>query len=131
MMPAILTDEERFSLGLSFAQLRQVNLQRCETPRPEGFGHLLDEWSILEWAGAMAGEAGEAANAAKKLRRGDPGEAGLVRKLMDELADTVIYADLAAARVRKSLAGAVIRKFNQTSEEKGSSFVLLPPWRQI
>jgi hypothetical protein len=27
------------------------------------------QWSGLEWAGAMCGEAGEAANVAKKLRR--------------------------------------------------------------
>jgi hypothetical protein len=27
------------------------------------------EWTLLEWAGAMCGESGEAANVAKKLRR--------------------------------------------------------------
>lgn len=64
----------------------------------------LSQWNFLEWAGAMAGEAGEACNVAKKLRRLDLAlpnrEAGLSvsdadnlkAKLSQECADTIIYA---------------------------------------
>jgi hypothetical protein len=43
---------------LSFNDLRDVNVERCKA----AFDHELSDWSLLEWAGAMAGEAGEAAN---------------------------------------------------------------------
>lgn len=33
----------------------------------------LNRWTYLEWAGAMCGEAGEAANYAKKMRRLEQG----------------------------------------------------------
>ena len=59
-----------------------------------------------EWACAMAGEAGEACNVAKKIKRletgtntaKDPATMDACRTLMGkELADTVIYCDLLAA----------------------------------
>src|SRR4051812_2448002 len=67
------------------------------------------QWSGLEWAGAMCGEAGEAANVAKKLRRVEleidgnahserplvPTE--LVQKLANECGDTLLYLCLLAS----------------------------------
>ncbi len=50
--------------GLLFAALRRLNVERVPF-----FGHTLEGWNPLEWAGALCGEAGEAANIAKKLRR--------------------------------------------------------------
>src|SRR6266851_1036676 len=72
----------------------------------------MNNWSALEWAGAMAGEAGEACNAAKKLKRLDDGIPSideLERNITDreiaklkiglEAADTIMYAFCLAARV--------------------------------
>ena len=107
---------------LSLAQLRAVGVARSTEWHKDG----LTEWSALEWAGAMAGEAGEACNVAKKIRRLELGAAArgsetdmeaLKLQLGDELADTLIYLDLLAARCAISLAEAVVRKFNRTSEE--------------
>lgn len=76
----------------------------------------------------MQGESGEAGNVVKKLRRvetdhiGRPGEqdtAVLLAKLGAELADTIIYADLLATYYGIDLASAIVKKFNQTSEEYG------------
>ncbi len=114
--------------SLDLAVLRAVNVDRARY----WHGGTLDGWSALEWAGAMCGEAGEAANVAKKLARVDGGIASknnenrpaLVAKLAKEIADTIIYADLLAAREGIDLAKAVIDAFNQVSEREGMSYRL-------
>ena len=100
--------------NLSFAQLRETNVTRCLAD----YKHGLSEWSALEWAGAMCGEAGETANLAKKLRRGEDVP---LEDIADEIADTVIYADLLAASLGITLGDAVVAKFNKTSRKIGSS----------
>lgn len=91
------------------------------------------EWSPLEWAGAMAGEAGEAANWAKKLKRlesqiasiNEPGRHAtdieeVSRMVCKEVADTILYGVLLAARVGcYNLEGVIQGVFNQKSEEYG------------
>lgn len=125
-----------------FQLLRQKNVERCNSgvfTQAWGDEHNLQEWTPLEWAGAMGGEAGEAANVAKKIRRlgrvveeieRNPTKraalAPLVRALGKEVADVVIYADLLLARVGLSLAVEVIEKFNEVSERVGSP-VRMPP----
>ena len=83
-------------------------------------------WIGSDWSNAMCGEAGEAANVVKKLRRietntyrgtkktdGDIGH--LIMLLERELADTVIYADLLAEFYGLSLGDNVVAKFNAVS----------------
>lgn len=99
---------------LSFEQLRIRNQERARR-----LSHSKD-WSLLEWAGAMCGEAGEAANICKKFHRGDfdnhPDESMRGRDLLAaELADLIIYADLLAANAGINLGEAVKDKFNETS----------------
>jgi len=92
----------------------------------------LAEWSTLEWCGAMAGEAGEAANVAKKLRRHDQeiynghqtdfnvlNREALREKLRQELADVFLYLVLCAAREEIDLESAIVEYFNKKSEEAG------------
>lgn len=84
-------------------------------------------WSTAEWTNAMCGEAGEAANIAKKLLRcelGAPGNRGATEdemreKLARELADVVHYAIIAAERAGVDLEQAMIDTFNEKSEELG------------
>lgn len=96
--------------------------------KPEG----LSQWSSLEWAGAMCGEAGEAANVAKKLRRceleiynkGGSDFAPLDRQqLLDkygqELSDTFLYLVLCAAREGIDLEYYIVKTFNAKSREAG------------
>lgn len=116
---------------LDLNYLRERNVHRCITE----FKHKLDSWSVAEWTNAMAGEAGEACNVAKKLiriRDGvdflNKGVTGLelMRKLGEEVADTVIYADLVLASRDMSLAEEIVRKFNKDSEERGLLTILRP-----
>jgi NTP pyrophosphatase (non-canonical NTP hydrolase) len=92
----------------------------------------IEQWSIMEWACAMCGEAGEAANVAKKIRRHDqevyngqstkfnPLDRSSLRfKLAQELADTVLYAMLVAERENIDLHGAIVQTFNDKSEQAG------------
>lgn len=113
--------------ALTFHALRNANARRViefknaqgELAHPRPFSD--DDWTIAEWTNALCGEAGEAANVAKKLRRGDYGAPGSpewrrgVQKLLDELADTVIYADLCAQKMGAFLDDAVVGKFNEVS----------------
>ena len=114
------------STQFTFDALQAINVARCESP-DDGFNQKLDEWSILEWAGAMAGEAGEATNVAKKMRRqrvqrGD--DKATIEQLGEELADTICYAALTAARAGINLGAAVVAKFNKVSQEIGSTYRL-------
>lgn len=107
---------------LTFIRLREANLLRCR-----GTWHDENEWTLTDWATAAAGEMGEACNVVKKLRRVSSDtdysldqSADLREALADEIADTVIYLDLLAARAGFSLAGIIRKKFNETSEKVGS-----------
>jgi NTP pyrophosphatase (non-canonical NTP hydrolase) len=113
--------------------LSAVNLARCTAP--DGFNHPLASWSAAEWTNAVAGEAGEACNLAKKLirhRDGVPGnkkpedkdQDSLRRRIAEELADVVIYCDLAMASVGYDFATVIRDVFNRKSQELGSPYVL-------
>lgn len=109
---------------LGFLQrLREASVARAAEWHGE------EKWTILEWAGAMTGKAGEAANAAKKIRRVQQKIArrreeitpfaldSLRVNLAEEIADTLIYLDLLAAQM--DIEQAVTAKFNLISEEFG------------
>lgn len=107
---------------LTFERLRSVNLLRCRRWHPGG----VDDWNLSDWGIAAAGEFGEAMNIIKKLNRERDGITGnskskieLLYDLADELADTIIYLDLLAARVDIDLSAAIVKKYNQTSVKVG------------
>jgi NTP pyrophosphatase (non-canonical NTP hydrolase) len=109
--------------SLNLAALREVNVARAN----HWHGGTITGWSTMEWCAAMCGEAGEAANIAKKLKRFDDGiksannitdRRTAVNMLAKELADTLIYLDLVAAREGIDLCAAVIDAFNRVSERE-------------
>lgn len=109
---------------LTFAKLSQANAARVGQfkNRLGVLAHTKadgSDWTIAEWTNAMAGECGEACNFSKKIRRGDFDHDPALgnRMLAKELADTIIYADLAAQRQGINLGEAVRDKFNEKSEE--------------
>jgi NTP pyrophosphatase (non-canonical NTP hydrolase) len=114
---------------LTFHEVAAVNRARCDHWH-HGFPENPDGWTGADWSNAMQGEAGEAGNVVKKLRRlelglwgnrkdGDRTRAELVAKLGEEIADTFIYLDLLATFYGVDLASAVVSKFNRISEEGG------------
>lgn len=94
----------------------------------------IHSWSVLEWAGAMAGEAGECVNFAKKMKRISEGilhidsREGLMSnvdysklnaKAVKEAADTIMYG-FCVFNVLGVDAEEVLREvFNTKSEEYG------------
>lgn len=89
-------------------------------------------WSLLEVAGELCGEAGEAANFAKKILRHDIGMAGnatcdnpeseraaMVAKLGVEIADVLIVAVRLASECGVDLESVVAEKFDRTSAKMG------------
>ncbi len=86
-------------------------------------------WNILEWAGAMCGESGEAANAAKKIRRLDMNlpnkEKGLDKTNLRELqmkcgmevADAIIYGLIMLSELDIDASVVLSHVFNEKSIE--------------
>ena len=109
---------------LTFQELRQQNLMRATKWHGDDG---LDSWSMSDWLTALVGELGEAANIIKKMNRERDGIRGnspeqqmtLKQDLINELADTMIYLDLLAARAGIDLEEAIRDKFNATSEKNG------------
>lgn len=140
-----MTERTPFRPGLDLAMLAEVNAQRCRRWHPPES----EPWSLADWSNAMVGEAGEAANMVKKLRRietrtdtgpwgrqnhGGPGifaehdqatESRIIAKDIGlELADVVIYADLLAQELGRryggyNLSNLIETKFNAVSHREG------------
>ena len=112
---------------MDLRQFQQINSDRGKRWHQ---GNLL-QWTLLEWCGAMCGEAGEAANYAKKIRRLDlqlPNkEAGLNKsnydelriKLGNEIADTIIYGLLTLSALDLDAEQMIRNVFDKKSEEYG------------
>jgi NTP pyrophosphatase (non-canonical NTP hydrolase) len=122
---------------LTFAQLRAANLARLPLfrNRAGGVAHSQpdgSDWNLAMWTNAVAGEVGEACNQAKKIERGDfglPGSAGYIaacRDLARELADVIIYADIATFRCGELTDRTVLEKFNEVSDRVGCDVKILP-----
>lgn len=107
---------------LSFEAIRTANVSRAERWHAATGG--IKGWSVLEWAGSMCGEAGEAANAAKKLKRLDDqtystnnphSRKEAIAKIAEEIGGTFMYLDLLAARCGLSLPDVIRHEFNRIS----------------
>lgn len=109
---------------LTFQAVSEVNRMRCERWHPD-FPN--DGWTGSDWSNAMQGEAGEAGNKVKKLRRLDFGltqAAGdtreqLLADLATEIGDTFMYLDLLAQFYGLDIATCVVDTFNRVSEREG------------
>ena len=99
---------------LNFDDLREANIERIPNFRMNS----IFDWSETDWACAAAGELGEACNLIKKRRRG---EKITTHEVAKEIADTVIYLDLLAARVGINLGETIRYKFNEVSIRVNSS----------
>lgn len=114
--------------SLTFDDVTTANVARRDRWHKGG----LTDWSISDWAVAMAGEAGEVCNAVKKLRRVEDEIANIsdpdrqlstrkeaIAKIGEELADTFLYLNLLAVRLEIHLPTEIVRKFNIVSERYG------------
>lgn len=110
---------------LTFNQFQLANEERCKA----GFKHDLSGWSLLEWAGAMAGEVGEACNKAKKLKRIDGNLKGnkaqddyptLTEAMAHEIGDAIVYGFLTLSAAGYNAEEVIRHVFNTKSNEIGS-----------
>lgn len=110
------------------------NIQYVSDTRAHRWHKGTPTWSLLEWCGAMCGEAGEAANFAKKIKRidsslknidegarldADTDRALYVEKLMMEIADVVLYAVCVANEAGYDLEATIVNVFNEKSMQYG------------
>lgn len=119
---------------MNINDMMRISIERAKRWHNDDTG-LLRQWTTLEWAGAMCGEAGETANAAKKLRRIEQNLMSInesARSLVTidqarevvirEVCDTVLYAVLVAASAGckpEDFEDYLISTFNKKSEEYG------------
>lgn len=107
---------------LTLRQISETNRARSQRWHKD-----CEPWGGADWSNAMCGEAGEAANVVKKLRRLETSKRSsgeyelqmLLAALGDELADTILYLDLLADHYGIDLPAAICRKFNRVSERQG------------
>jgi len=85
--------------------------------------HCVD-WTLNDWATALAGEVGEACNVMKKIRRGDVTLDEARPALASEFADVLGCLDILAAEAGIDLADAYVAKFNAVSDRYGSAVKL-------
>lgn len=107
---------------MKFQELREANSRRFASnifkhDRPFEEEH---------WALAIAGEAGELANKAKKRFRGGKGCVPDAIFLA-EIADIVIYCDLMATHLGVKLEDIITQTFNAKSAEIGSAVLISLP----
>jgi hypothetical protein len=107
-------NSERNILG----DLRRLNPERCKA-----FGHAVTDMPITFWSTAVAGETGELCNWIKKMERGDNIPA-IKHEIAMEAADIVIYLDMLCFHQGIDLQGAIVRKFNETSNRVKSPIKL-------
>ncbi len=111
---------------LTFNDLAKANAARAKLWRQGSTAEIPLMFALLE----LAGEVGEACNAAKKLERSKLGLVGGATNtdaLIDEIADVVICCQLVADHIGFDLGAAVARKFNATSDKHGFSVKLPDP----
>lgn len=104
---------------IDLATFSETNQRRNET----SFEACHLTWSVNDWMTAIAGEVGEAANIAKKMRRGDP-PPDAEAQLAKELADVVLYCDLLMTKLGRDLGTEVVAKFNEVSRRIGSGITM-------
>lgn len=92
------------------------------------FADMCADWTLADWSNALCGEAGEAANVVKKIRRGDfKGREDVAReKLGKELADVLAYAFLLANQARIDLPAMYVAKFNEVAQSRKFSMRMSP-----
>jgi NTP pyrophosphatase (non-canonical NTP hydrolase) len=111
---------------LTFQEFSRINSERVRRWHPGFPGG--DGWTGADWSNAMQGEAGEAGNVVKKLRRIETGQLSarndgkreeLLAHLADEIGDVYAYLDLLAQFYGLDIAACVAEKFNRVSVREG------------
>lgn len=113
----------------TFQYVSQINKDRAI----EWHKGSLDTWSPNDWFAAMVGEAGELANALKKVKRLDDGiertdrgsREELLQKVATEIGDTFIYLDLLCQRMGLDMYTCISDTFNRVSRREGFPHKLL------
>lgn len=109
---------------MDISQFQLINAVRAKRWHNNG----RTNWTLLEWAGAMCGESGEAANKAKKLRRlddalptanSDSDAEVLEDALATEVADSIIYGLIILSELNIDASVLLKRVFDEKSKEHG------------
>jgi len=106
-------------MSLTFNKLRKANSVRSRKMYPQ-----CQEWGETDWGCALAGEAGELCNMFKKRKRGTKSKKVNLEACGKEIADIVLYCDLAAEHLGLSLEEIITQKFNEKSKKMGVDIFL-------
>jgi len=107
--------------------MRIQDFQRACVKRTADYYPQCVDWKPNDWAVALFGEVGEAANFQKKFNRGTLDEETFKIEVGKELADSISYLVLWADSLGIDLEKATIDKFNEVSHRIGASQFLETP----
>jgi hypothetical protein len=123
---------------LNIEEFAKINLDRCDAPKPQGFGGHKN-WMPDSWTNAVCGEAGEAANKAKKFSKAvedfatvgmyerfckTPEGQEMLKDITVELADTIIYALIAIQKFGFNPTEILTTTFNDVSLRENMPFAI-------
>lgn len=123
---------------LTIKEFAEINLERCDMPKPQGFGGHR-QWMADSWTNAVCGEAGEAANKAKKfIKKVEdfedlviyetfckmPESQEMLKGIAVELCDTIIYALIAIQKFGFDPSAMLQTTFNDVSIREGMPFLI-------
>lgn len=123
---------------ISIDAFAKINLERCDAPKPQGFGGHKD-WKPDNWTNAVCGEGGEAANKAKKFSKRiedcktleeyiqfcetTEGQ-NMLRDIAVELADTITYSLIAIQKFGFDPTEVLVTTFNTVSLRENMTFII-------
>ena len=95
-------------MSLTLKEYQERNIAHSAKAFPE-----CKDWVITDWTNAIAGEAGEACNIAKKVRRGDFTISEAKKAILKELADTMCYCSILMSVMRADIEEVVNDKYDE------------------
>lgn len=102
---------------MTFDVFQEVNARRCR----EVWREELKDWTLDDWAHALAAEVGEVNQVFVRVKQGRLPQTEKRAELLKELADVICFADLMITALQGNTESVVIAKFDEVSVRHGWS----------
>ena len=102
---------------MTFDAFQEVNARRCR----EVWSEELKDWTLDDWAHALAAEVGEVNQVFVRVKQGRLPQSEKRAELLKELADVICFADLMVTALQGNTEAVVIAKFDEVSVRHGWS----------
>src|SRR5579859_5920089 len=108
-------------MSLTLKEYQERNIKFSKVAFPQCM-----DWILTDWTNAIAGEAGEACNIAKKVRRGDFTLDEAKFKLLKEIADVMCYCSIFCSILEVDIEHVVNDKFQEVLARDEAKRLAIP-----